>query len=129
MTCIINCLQGFVHLRGIMTAQQKLVAVKCLHTAVWAGFVALICYVVWCGFTGHITPYSWWAAGAVVGEGIVLALFKGSCPLTVVARRYSASAAHNFDIYLPEWLAKYNKLIFTSIYCIGLGLMLVRTFL
>jgi hypothetical protein len=30
-----------------------------------------------------------------------------------MARRYSDSTRHNFDIYLPEWLARYNKLIYS----------------
>ena len=111
-----------------MTPAQKFFVIKCVHTAIWAVFVCIIGYVVWCGITGTITSYSWWAAGAVIAEGGVLALFKGSCPLTVAARRYSGSTAHNFDIFLPEWLARYNKVIFTSVFCIGLVLMLVRRF-
>jgi hypothetical protein len=38
------------------------------------------------------------------------------CPLTLVARQYSDSTKDNFDIYLPNWLAKYNKLIYTTIF-------------
>jgi len=50
---------------------------------------------------------------ALIGlECLVLLLFKMACPLTVVARRYSDSQRPNFDIYLPEWLARYNKLIY-----------------
>ena len=32
-----------------------------------------------------------------------------------MARKYSDSTKANFDIYLPEWLAKYNKEIYTTI--------------
>ena len=35
-----------------------------------------------------------------------------ACPLTIVARRYSDSQLPNFDIYLPIWLARYNKHIY-----------------
>ena len=35
-----------------------------------------------------------------------------ACPLTIVARRYSDSQLPNFDIYLPIWLAPYNKHIY-----------------
>ncbi len=111
-----------------MTADTKLIFIKVLHTVVWVIFVAFIGFVLWSGITGHISTYSWAAAAAVVGEGLVLAIFKGSCPLTYVARRYSDAQADNFDIYLPNWLAKYNKLIFTSLFCIGLALMLFRQF-
>ncbi len=49
------------------------------------------------------------------------------CPLTYVARRYSDSTKDNFDIYLPNWMAKYNKQIFTTIFVIGLILVVYRT--
>jgi hypothetical protein len=50
------------------------------------------------------------------------------CPLTVIARKYSDSQQDNFDIFLPNWLAKYNKLIFTSIFILGVILVLFRVF-
>lgn len=88
--------------------------------------VCIITYVVYSGVSGKITVYSWLAVGAVVIEGLVLWLFKGKCPLTVWARNYSDSQKDNFDIYLPEWLAKYNKLIFTTVFVVGLILMLLH---
>jgi hypothetical protein len=111
----------------LSTAQEKLIAVKLIHTLIWAMFVSLITMVVYSGVTGHITPYSWIAVAAIIGEGAVLLVFKGRCPLTVVARKYSDSPKDNFDIYLPNWLAKYNKVIFTTLFGIGLLLMLFRT--
>jgi len=59
-------------------------------------------------------------------EGITLVIFKGVCPLTLIARKYSASEKHNFDIYLPNWLAKYNKLIYSTIVLIALIILLFR---
>jgi hypothetical protein len=112
----------------MLTAKIKLILVKSTHTVIWVLFVTIIGFVLWSGLTGKISIYSWLAAASVMIEGIVLAIFKGSCPLTVVARKYSNSTKDNFDIYLPSWLAKYNKLIFTSIYLIGLLLMLINNF-
>ncbi|GAA4459605.1 hypothetical protein GCM10023093_00860 [Nemorincola caseinilytica] len=109
-----------------MTDPQKLRAIKTVHTVVWGAFVAMIAYVMYSGITGKVSACSWLAAGAVVGEGVVLLIFGGSCPLTKMARRYSNSPMDNFDIYLPNWLAKYNKQIFTSLFCIGLLLMLIN---
>ena len=51
-------------------------------------------------------------------EGIVLLSFKKMCPLTILARKYSESTRDNFDIYLPEWLARNNKLIYTTFFII-----------
>lgn len=39
----------------------------------------------------------------------------------MVARRYSDSQRANFDIYLPEWLARHNK----TIYSVIMGAVLV----
>ena len=64
--------------------------------------------------------------GVVSIEVIVLALNAGRCPLTAVAARYTDDRRDNFDIYLPEWLAHYNKPIFTVLLLIGLLVTLVR---
>ncbi len=62
----------------------------------------------------------------IICEGAILLIFKWTCPLTVVARRYSDATENNFDIFLPEWLAKHNKTIFTTIFLAGLLLVLMR---
>ena len=102
--------------------------IKLLHTFIWLFFVLVIFYVVYSGISGTITTFTWISISLVIGEGIVLLMFKMFCPLTVWARRYSDSEKTNFDIYLPEWLAKYNKVIFTSIFVAGLLLVLWRVF-
>jgi hypothetical protein len=106
--------------------QTKLLFIKSIHTLVWLMFVIIIAFILWSGFTANISVYSWLAVAAVTGEGLVLLLFKGSCPLTKLARRYSNSQKENFDIFLPNWLAKYNKLIFGALFCLGLIIMLFR---
>jgi hypothetical protein len=42
-----------------------------------------------------------------------------TCPLTAVAARYTAERQDNFDIYLPLWLARYNKVLFGVLYAVG----------
>ena len=111
-----------------MENPEKLVLIKALHTLIWVFFVTVICYVLYSGIFNEVTVYTWLGIGLILGEGLVLMLFKMFCPLTVWARKYSDSQKHNFDIYLPEWLARYNKLIFTTIFLAGLILVLYRTF-
>jgi hypothetical protein len=65
----------------------------------------------------------WIGYGLIILEGITLLIFKLYCPLTIIARKYSNSSKANFDIYLPNWLAKHNKLIYTSI----LGVIIILT--
>lgn len=106
----------------------KLTLIKTIHTLIWAFMVAVIFYIVYCGVFDTVNLFTWIAVGIIILEGLVLLSFKMSCPLTVLARKYSSSTNHNFDIYLPEWLAKYNKQIFTSIYFIGIIIVLFRVF-
>ena len=117
------------HYRNPSTMQpaQKLLILKVIHTLIWAFFVCVIAYVVYSGITNQITSYTWVGIGLVIGEGLVLWIFRMFCPLTVLARRYSDSQKDNFDIFLPNWLARNNKLIFTSIFVAGLILVVIRT--
>jgi hypothetical protein len=39
---------------------------------------------------------------------------------------YADDRRANFDIYLPEWLARHNKGIFGSLYLAGVVLLAVR---
>ena len=93
--------------------------VKILHTVVWAvlaGAIVAIPVLAWAGF--------WFSAAALIAlvlvECIVLAINRMRCPLTDIAGRYTDDRRDNFDIYLPLWLAKYNKLIFGSLFAAGL---------
>jgi len=40
-------------------------------------------------------------------------------PLSDLAARFTDSHADNFDIYLPNWLAKYNKVILGVLFIAG----------
>lgn len=111
-----------------MKNTHKLLIIKLVHTIVWLFFVSIIFYVVYSGVTNEITTLTWIAIGLVLAEGLVLLIFKMFCPITLIARKYSASKKDNFDIFLPEWIARHNKLIFTSIFLAGLILVVFRMF-
>ncbi|MBP1614360.1 MAG: hypothetical protein H6Q13_1808 [Bacteroidetes bacterium] len=104
----------------------KLLLLKLGHTIIWVFFVFMILFTLYSGITNRIDRYTWAAILAVIMEGIVIWLFRGRCPLTIIARKYSNSTKDNFDIFLPNWLAKYNKQIFTSLFLTGLLLVLIR---
>ncbi|HLN65264.1 MAG TPA: hypothetical protein VK464_27400 [Symbiobacteriaceae bacterium] len=57
---------------------------------------------------------------------MVLLLNRWRCPLTDVAAQYTGDRRDNFDIYLPEWLARHNKSIFTTLYVAGMLFALIR---
>ena len=111
-----------------MNRTHNLLVIKLTHTLIWAFFVVVIFYVLYSGIYDKVTIYTWIGIGLVLVEGLVLLVFKMFCPLTLVARKYSDSEKDNFDIFLPNWLAKHNKLIFTTIYVVALLLVLIRTF-
>ncbi len=110
-----------------MTDGQKLVAIKLLHTVVWGFFASLIFYTLYCGLFDRVSYLTWWAIGLVLLEAFVLLFNHWYCPLTIVARRYSDSERDNFDIFLPEWLARHNKWIFSILFGLGVLLVLLRS--
>ncbi len=110
-----------------MNPDNKLFLIKLVHTVIWAFFVVVIFYILYSGITNKVNTYTWIGIILIVGEGITLAIFKMFCPLTLIARKYSDSDRDNFDIFLPNWLAKHNKVIFTSIFVIAVIIVLWRT--
>ncbi|MGE0020381.1 MAG: hypothetical protein AB7S72_11990 [Draconibacterium sp.] len=109
-----------------MNPSGKLTTVKIVHTLIWLFFVTVIFYILYSGISNKITITTWIAIGLIIAEGVVLVLFKMFCPLTLIARKYSDSEKDNFDIYLPNWLARHNKIIFTTIYLVGVIIVLIR---
>ena len=98
-----------------MKAFAKLTIVKTIHTIIWCFFNVVIFYLLYAVLTDKIDIWIWVGLGLFLIEGIVLKIYKMTCPLTLIARKYSSSTKENFDIYLPNWLAKYNKPIYTGI--------------
>jgi len=92
-----------------------LVTIKLLHTIAWLFFVGCILAIPMTAAKGE---FGWAAAlsGAVLIECAILSLNHSRCPLTNVARRYTDERKENFDIYLPLWLARYNKAIFGTVF-------------
>jgi hypothetical protein len=101
-------------------AARRLRTVRLLHTAVWAVFAGSIVAIPWLTWQGHFGAAAVLAV-VVLGEVVVLWLNRWSCPLTAIAARYTADRRANFDIYLPEWLARYNKQIFGPLYAMGVA--------
>lgn len=98
-----------------MSNRHNLIAIKLLHTVVWVFMNVVIFYALYAVVVDRIDRWLWIALAVIGLECLVLLIFKMACPLTLVARRYSNSQLPNFDIYLPLWLAKYNKLIYGTI--------------
>jgi hypothetical protein len=103
-----------------------LTVIKILHTLIWAFMAFCVFFVLYSGLTGKTCLFLWIAIGVIIIEGLVLLLNKIACPLTNIAGKYTEDRKANFDIYLPVWLAKHNKLIFTALFIVGLLLVIVQ---
>jgi hypothetical protein len=102
---------------------RALVAVKVLHTIAWAFFAGCIVALPLVALAGGFRLAAWLAA-AVLVEVAVLVVNGWRCPLTDVAARYTDDRMDNFDIYLPLWLARYNKQVFGTLFALGGGVAL-----
>ncbi len=96
-----------------MTSHQKLVMIKAIHTIIWCMFTFIFSYMMYAVIVDKINLYVWIGLLLFGVEIVVLLIYKNHCPLTLIARRYSSSTKENFDIYLPLWLAKNNKVIYS----------------
>ena len=103
-----------------------MILVKSIHTLIWLFFNVVIFYLLYAVVVNKIDVWVWVCIGLVLLEGLVLAFNKLRCPLTLVAEQYSDSQKANFDIYLPHWLAKYNKEIYTTIFLAAVLLLFYR---
>jgi len=89
--------------------------IRTLHTVVWFVFATSSVLIPFVAYSGH-----WATAFGLIGfvalEVVVLLVNRMRCPLTDVAGRYTTDRRDNFDIYLPLWVARYNKAIFGTLY-------------
>jgi hypothetical protein len=109
-----------------MTAGSKLTFIKTIHTAIWIFYNVVIFYLLYAVIAGKIDKWVWIGLGLFLLEAIVLLIFKMKCPLTIIARRYSGSDKDNFDIYLPNWVAKHNKTIYSIILVFVILILIYR---
>jgi tetrahydromethanopterin S-methyltransferase subunit E len=103
---------------------QPLTTIKLLHTAAWAVFAGCILWLPVAALGGELRLAALLAAIVAV-EVAVLVANGMVCPLTPIAARYTDDRRDNFDIYLPEWLARHNKTIFGALYVAGLLILAI----
>jgi len=111
---------------GKLDSGTKLILVKLIHTVVWCVFASAIFYILYAGIFDRVTILVWFCVGLVFIEGIVLFICKWKCPFTLLGQKYTDNTDIGFDIFLPVWLAKNNKVIFSILFFIGLALVLWR---
>jgi hypothetical protein len=101
-----------------MRPTRALVLVKLVHTAVWAFFAGCILAIPAVALAHRFDLVAALTAFVLL-EIAVLAVNRLRCPLTDVAARYTDERRDNFDVYLPLWLARYNKHVFGALFVAG----------
>ena len=102
-----------------MRPSTALFLIRLGHTIAWALFAGCILALPIAAFARRFEQAAWLIT-AVMLEITVLAFNRWACPLTAVAARYTSARQPNFDIFLPLWLARYNKQIFGPLFALGL---------
>ena len=99
--------------------------IKTVHTTIWAILAACILAIPMFGWA-EMYRHVLWLTGIVLLEILVLIFNGWQCPLTSVAARHTDDRGDNFDIYLPAWLARHNKIIFGSLLVAGEVIVILR---
>ena len=108
----------------MIAGRTKLRLIKLLHTVIWVFFAGCIVAGLYFATVGDYRK-SFTLSGIVALEVAVLFVNRMRCPLTLWAAHYTKNRSHNFDIFLPEWLAHYNKLIFGGLYMAAIVIALI----
>jgi hypothetical protein len=93
-------------------------ALKTVHTIAWAFFAGCIVAMPIAAWRSRFVTAAILAAIVLLEVG-VLAINGWRCPITNLAERHTADRRANFDIFLPLWLARYNKQVFGSLFVAG----------
>ncbi len=99
-----------------------IVIIRTLHGLITAFFLACIAYVYYAGLTNQPTIWAFLAAAALIGEGLIVTLNHGDCPLGPVHHKYGDDKAF-FELLLPKPLAK--KAVPVLGILSGLGILLL----
>jgi hypothetical protein len=102
---------------------RALFQIRLVHTLVWFIFAAATIAIPILALRQRL-GWALWCSLTVWCEVLVLLFNRMRCPLTGMAERYTANRSDNFDIFLPVWLARNNKLIFGSLFAVSELLLL-----
>ena len=110
-----------------MEAQRTLFWIKLFHTAIFIFMTVCTGYIIYCGITGLRNWLLLAAICFIFLEGLVLLLNKFLCPLTTLAKRYGDDRERFSDIFLPRWLTPLIIPVYTTLFLLGLALILLKT--
>ena len=88
-----------------------LVAVKVVHTVIWALVEAAVVYLLFTGVAKRSDRKAAIAGAVVAIEGVVYLANGARCPFTGLAESLGAESGSVTDIYLPGWFARHLPVI------------------
>ncbi len=87
------------------TKKRALVALKALHTVIWATVEAAVLYLLWSGITRRSDRRAAITGAVVAAESVTFLANGAHCPLTALAEKLGAERGSVTDVYLPRWFA------------------------
>ena len=83
-----------------------LVAIRAIHTAIFASIGGAVVLTLWDGIRGQPGPRTAFAGGVVLAESALYLSNDQVCPLTPLAEQLGADRGTVVDLYLPPWAAR-----------------------
>jgi polyferredoxin len=100
--------------------------IKSVHTFIWVIMTTSNFLAFYFAFIGRFDAWFWIPCLLIVSEIFIILFNNWRCPITPIAEKYTEDRKSNFDIYLPEWLAKNNVKIFSGIIVVELLILVVK---
>ena len=105
--------------------RMAVVALKTVHTVIFAGELSAIMWLVVSGLVGRRDRTVGIAAVAVAAEAAVFLANDGVCPITPLTERLGAAHGSVSDIFLPDALARTTPIWSTGLLVLA-GLLHAR---
>jgi hypothetical protein len=103
--------QGITH--------QAIPVIKLIHTAIFLVMTSSVLYVTYSGIRNRVNQWTMVSLLVIAGEGIVLTLNQGRCPLTVLVEDLGGERGSVSDIFLPTWVARHIPHIMALLLSLG----------
>jgi hypothetical protein len=106
--------------------QPVITAIKLIHTAIFVVIMGFILHFTYSGIRNRVNRWSAVTLAIVAGEGIVLGVNGGRCPLTLAVEDLGSEHGSVSDIFLPDWVARHIPHISTVLIGVGLVALITR---
>ncbi|MHC5036244.1 MAG: hypothetical protein ACYTHM_02930 [Planctomycetota bacterium] len=98
---------------------------RALHVLFGLYLFTILGIVYYCGITGETGVFLWIAAGSLLAEGLILLLWRGRCPISLVQERHGDDKGF-FGLFLPRKAWPFVLPILSVVSAIGLLLVAVN---